>query len=146
MEFKIRKIKEEDKKEILSMMEEFYSSDAVYTNGSREIFENDFEQCINSSPYLEGYVFENDGKILGYGMIAKSFSTEFGKHCIWFEDLYIKAEFRGKGIISEYIKFIEKAYSEAVFRLEAEEDNTRAIYVYKKAGFETLPYMEMIKR
>lgn len=146
MEFEIRKIKEEDKKEILSMMEEFYSSDAVYTNGSREIFENDFEQCINSSPYLEGYVFENDGKILGYGMIAKSFSTEFGKHCIWFEDLYIKAEFRGKGIISEYIKFIEKAYSEAVFRLETEEDNTRAIYVYKKAGFETLPYMEMIKR
>ncbi len=52
MEFKIRKIKEEDKKEILSMMEEFYSSDAVYTNGGREIFENDFEQCINNSPYL----------------------------------------------------------------------------------------------
>ncbi len=79
-------------------------------------------------------------------MIAKSFSTEFGKHCIWFEDIYIKAEFRGQGIIPKYIKFIEKAYSEAVFRLEAEEDNARAIYVYKKAGFETLPYMEMIKR
>lgn len=146
MKFKIRKIKKDDKAEILSMMEEFYSSDAVYTNGSKEIFETDFENCINNSPYIEGHVFEENNTILGYGMIAKSFSTEFGKPCIWFEDLYIKSEFRGKGIISEYIKHIEKTYINAIFRLEAEDENTRAIYVYKKAGFEKLPYIEMIKR
>lgn len=146
MEFKIRKIKEEDKMEILSMMEEFYSSDAVYTNGSREIFENDFKQCINNSPYLEGYVFENDGKILGYGMIAKSFSTEFGKHCIWFEDLYIKVEFRGKGIIPKFIQSIEKKYPKTVFRLEAEKGNAHACHIYEKLGFTQLPYSEFIKK
>ncbi len=146
MNFKIRKMEKGDKDEILSMMEKFYSSDAVFTNGSKEIFETDFNYCIEENPYLEGYIFEDDGIILGYGMIAKSFSTEFGRMCIWFEDLYLKPEFRGKGIISKYINFIEKIYSTAVFRLEAEKENAHACYVYKKLGFETLPYCEMIKK
>lgn len=60
--FKIRKFKDEDKHEILSMMQEFYSSDAVFTNGSDEIFETDFETCINNSPFLDGYVFNNEEK------------------------------------------------------------------------------------
>ena len=43
--------------QILAMMKEFYVSDAVFTNGSDEIFENDFQNCVNDNPYLEGYVF-----------------------------------------------------------------------------------------
>ena len=42
MEYKIRKMILSDKKEVLFMMKNFYASDAVYTNGSDEIFENDF--------------------------------------------------------------------------------------------------------
>ncbi len=145
MEFKIRKMEEKDKSEILTMMEEFYSSKAVFTNGSKEIFEEDFQHCTKTNPYLEGYIFENGGIILGYGMIAKSFSTEFGKPCIWFEDLYLKKEFRGKGIIPKFMKFIEKTYCNAIFRLEAEEENNHAIHIYKKLGFEKLPYIEMKK-
>lgn len=87
-------MKFEDKVEVISMMKTFYSSEAVFTNGSDEIFEADFKACINNSPYLEGYVFTSDEIILGYAMLAKSFSTEFGKSCIWFEDLYLKPEFR----------------------------------------------------
>ena len=86
MDFEIRQMHINDKKEIIAMMKTFYSSDAVFTNGSEEIFENDFLNCINNSPYLEGYVFCSGVNILGYSMIAKSFSTEFGKPCLWFED------------------------------------------------------------
>jgi len=146
MEFSIRQMKEKDRECVLSMMEEFYNSDAVFTNGSREIFENDFNNCINGCPYLEGYIFENGGIILGYGMIAKSFSTEFGKICIWFEDLYLKPEFRGNGIVPKFMQFVEKKHNDAVFSLEAEEENTHACYTYKKFGFKPLPYLEMIKR
>lgn len=146
MKLVIRKMKEKDKPEVLSMMEEFYNSDAVFTNGSKEIFENDFNNCINNCPYLEGYVFENDRIILGYGMIAKSFSTEFGKICIWFEDLYLKPEFRGKGIVPKFIQFIENVHNNAIFRLEVEKENIHACHIYKKLGFNPLPYLEMVKR
>ena len=90
------------------MMEVFYASPAVLSNGSAAIFSSDFEACINDNPYLEGYMFEENGQIQGYAMAAKSFSTEFGRPCIWVEDLYIKEDFRGTGIGSLFLEFIEK--------------------------------------
>ena len=75
MDFEIRNIQISDKDEIFQMMEEFYSSDAVSTNGSGEIFNTDFQNCISDFPYLEGFVFEKESEILGYSMISKSFST-----------------------------------------------------------------------
>lgn len=84
----IRKMVRDDKKTIIDMMRVFYASPAVLSNGSEEIFEADVENCVNESPYLEGFVFEENEEILGYGMIAKSFprsleSLAFGwKICI----------------------------------------------------------------
>ena len=78
-------------------------------------------------------------------MVAKSFSTEFGKPCIWIEDLYIKDEYRGLGLGSKFLDYIEKKYQGSILRLEAEEENERAVKVYEKNGFEVLPYMEMKK-
>lgn len=145
MNFEIRKMVEKDRDEVLSMMEEFYSSEAVYTNGSREIFETDFNNCVCGSVYLEGYVFICRGVVCGYAMLAKSFSTEFGKPCIWFEDLYLKVLYRGYGIIPKFIKYVENLYPESILRLEAEKENFHAMHVYEKCGFEQLPYVEMKK-
>ncbi|MBR3811215.1 MAG: GNAT family N-acetyltransferase [Agathobacter sp.] len=141
----IRKMIREDKNTIIDMMRVFYASPAVLSNGSDEIFEADVENCVNDSPYLEGFVFENNGAIQGYGMIAKSFSTEFGKPCIWIEDLYLKPEYRGEGMGSKFFEFLEQNYTDCIFRLEVEEENERAIHVYEKNGFSVLPYMEMKK-
>ena len=141
----IRRMTIEDKKSVIEMMRVFYASPAVLSNGSEEIFINDVENCVNENPYLEGYIFENSKEIQGYAMVARSFSTEFGKPCIWIEDLYIKSEYRGLGIGSEFFAYIEEKYPDAVFRLEVEEENERAVKVYEKCGFEVLPYMEMKK-
>lgn len=141
----IRKMIRDDKQSVIDMMRVFYASPAVHSNGSEEIFEADVENCVNDSPYLEGYVFEEDGEIQGYSMLAKSFATEFGKPCIWIEDLYMKPEYRGSGIGSRFFEFLEQNYTDCIFRLEVEEENERAIHVYEKNGFTFLPYMEMKK-
>ena len=141
----IRIMTREDKSIVMDMMRVFYASPAVLSNGSEEIFEADIENCVNGSPYLEGFVFEAGNEIQGYGMIAKSFSTEFGKPCIWIEDLYLKPEYRGFGIGSLFFEYLEKTYADCIFRLEVEEENERAIHVYEKNGFAVLPYMEMKK-
>ncbi len=145
MEYIIREIEQKDKAQVMDMMAVFYASPCVATNGSKEIFGADLDACISNNPYLEGYVFENKNQILGYAMLAKSFSTEYGKSCIWVEDLYIKDDLRGKGIGSGFFGFIEQKYKDAIFRLEVEEENTRAINVYKKAGYDFMPYKEMKK-
>ena len=145
MDYIIRLMEEKDRATVLEMMRVFYASPAVLSNGSDEIFKADVDNCIGDSPYLEGYVFEKSGKLLGYGMIAKSFSTEFGKPCIWIEDLYLKQEYRGLGIGSAFFAHIEKKYPDHLYRLEAEEENERAIKVYKKNGFDILPYTKLKK-
>ena len=138
----IRPMVAADKESVLEMMRIFYASPAVLSNGSEEIFAADIETCVSGSPYLEGYILE-DGEIQGYAMVAKSFSTEFGKPCIWIEDIYIKEAFRGKGIGKQFFDFITEKYAGCLFRLEVEEENSSALALYKKCGFTELPYMEM---
>lgn len=145
MQSTIRKMKEKDKECVIKMMKVFYASPAVFTNGSEEVFLNDVKNCIGDSPYLEGYIIEDKEDIQGYAMIAKSFSTEFGKMCIWIEDLYIKEEYRGMGLGKKLLDFITQNYTDCIFRLEVEEENERAVKLYKKCGFDVLPYMEMKK-
>ena len=140
----IRPMTREDAPCILEMMRTFYASPAVLTNGSEEIFAADVENCVNDNPYLEGYVVA-DGEILGYMMVAKSFSTEFGKRCIWIEDLYVREEFRGAGLGSRMLKYVADRYPDSLLRLEVEAENERAIHVYEKAGFTVMPYTEMKK-
>ena len=145
MEIRIRNMTARDKDAVFEMMQAFYASPAVFTDGSDEIFLADIGVCLSDSPYLEGYVFEENGEILGYAMVAKSFSTEFGLPCIWIEDLYFKPEFRGKGLGGEFFVYLDEKYPGTIMRLEAEEENERAIHVYKKCGFDVLPYMELKK-
>ena len=83
--------------------------------------------------------------LIGYAMIAKSFSTEFGKPCVWIEDLYLKPEHCEKGFGSQFLRFIGEKYPEAILRLEVEAENSRAVHVYRKNGFGELPYLEMKK-
>ncbi len=141
----IRYMEEKDKSHVMDMMRAFYNSPAVSTNGSEEIFEADIDSCIGECSYIEGYIFEKEGNIQGYAMAAKSFSTEFGKQCIWLEDIYIKEEYRRSGIGKLFIEYIKEKYPDAVLRLEVETENKQAVSLYKKCGFEFLPYMEMKK-
>ncbi len=144
MEFDIITMTERDRVEVKKMMRTFYSSDAVSTNGSEEIFENDINACINS-PYAEGFVFKVGENYLGYAMLAKSYSTEFGKICIWVEDLYLQPNARGLGIGKTFFAFINETFKDCIFRLEVEKENERAVALYEKQGYKYLPYAEMIK-
>ncbi len=141
----IRAMTESDRKVVMDMMRVFYASPAVHTNGSDEIFAADIDRCVANDPYLEGYVFEGE-EIIGYAMIAKSFSTEFGKPCMWIEDIYIREAYRGQGIGQKFLEFVSEKYKDAVIRLEVEEENTHAVHVYRKNGFEVLPYQEMYRK
>lgn len=145
MEYIIRNMQEVDREAVLEMMRPFYASEAVLTDGSEEIFQADIDHCVGPSPYAEGFIFEAEQKVVGYAMIAKSYSTEFGKPCIWIEDLYVKADYRRQGIARSFFRHVEQAYPNSIYRLEVERENLQARKVYTTCGFTELPYMEMKK-
>ena len=49
------------------------------------------------------------------------------------------------GLSSGFFRFVEEKYPHALLRLEVEAENKRAIAVYRKNGYDVLPYMEMKK-
>lgn len=139
----IRKMIPGDKTAVIDMMRVFYTSPAVSTNGSEEIYARNFHNCMVGNPYLEGYILEENGQIQGYAMIAKSYATEYGCQCVWIEDIYIQEACRGQGIGSDFLHFIRNTYPDALLRLEVEEENEQAVHTYKKCGFTFWPYLEM---
>lgn len=140
----IRMILPQDAPEVIKMMEDFYTSDAVSTNGSPEIYAANVENSLGKCPYAKCYIFEEQGQIQGYSLLATGYCTEFGKPCIWIEDLYLKPQFRGMGIATHFFSFLQELFPGYVLRLEAEPDNEKAIALYKRCGFDTLPYLQLI--
>lgn len=141
----IRPMRETDRAGVLAMMKTFYDSPAVYTNGSEKTFNADFDACLDpADPFLSGYMIESGEEQAGYCMIARSFSTEFGKHCVWMEDIYLKPTRRGQGIVGLLLDRIREDCPGCMLRLETEPDNENAVTAYYRYGFSDLPYSEMI--
>ena len=130
---------------VMEMMREFYASPAVLSNGSEEIFRNDIAACVSDSPFLEGYVFAEGERLLGYAMVATAFNCEYGRICKWIEDLYVLPDYRGRGIGGRFLDYVAGKYPDALLRLEVEEENESAVALYRRHGFEVFHYMEMKK-
>ena len=107
---KIRAMQLKDMEEVVGMMRVFYDSPAVIHAAPDEILRQDVKDCVGDCPYIEGYIFEENDRILGYSMVAKSYSTEYGGICVWVEDLYMKEEARGLGIGTAFFRFLDENY------------------------------------
>lgn len=145
MEITIREMQLEDSAVVIDMMRKFYTSPAVITDGSEKIFAANVENCLSGKTCAAGYVFVVKDKIIGYGITARSYSTEFGSECIWIEDIYIAAEYRGRGVGSNFIRYVQAHNPDKFLRLEAEAGNAKALDFYKRLGFKELPYLELIR-
>lgn len=143
----IRKIEPKDTQAVLEMMKVFYDSPAVSHEVPIDTLMRNIEACIGGSPLIEGFVFQEQDCLAGYAMLVKSYVTEFGGTCIWVEDLYLKPEYRGSGIGTQFLTYVEECFrgKAVLLKLEVEQSNESAVQVYRKYGFEELPYMEMIK-
>ena len=146
MNVQIRPMKREAAQEVFAMMRVFFDSPAVFHTSSDAVLRRNIEEAVSPSPWLEGYVFEGEGELLGYAVTAPSYSTEYGGLSIWLEDIYLKPQCRGQGLANAFLRLMEEKYPGAVrFRLEVEQENEPAIAAYKKNGYGVSPYFVMTK-
>lgn len=143
----IRPITKEDKNIFLILAKAFYASPAVAHTIPTGHHTAAFEQLMKNDTYAQCYMIEHNGKVVGYALLAKTFSQEAGGMVVWIEELFILPEYRNKGLGKEFFVFMKETYEPHVarIRLEVEPDNTDAIRLYEQMGFEVLPYMQMIK-
>lgn len=144
----IRKMTAADHDDFLRMMDTFYHSDAVLHEIPRSTMERCFrDACDENTPYVDGYILDDNGRIAGFALVAIGYSTEAGGICVQIEDLYLDEAFRGRGLGRELFDYLQRTYAGEArrLRLEVERGNTEAQRLYKRLGFKELPYMQMVK-
>lgn len=142
----IRKLRKEDKDLYISMVKDFYDSEAVLDNIPMENILNTYNEIVSSSPYVKAYLIEEEEETAGYGLISLTYSNEAGGLVVWIEELYIIEKFRGLGLGSKFLNFIETKFSGEAkrFRLEISKTNKSAQRLYLREGYRPLEYLQMV--
>ncbi len=132
---KIRETSEDDCSLILSLIKEI----ADYEKMSDQVIatEESLKESIFKNKRAEVVILELDEKTIGYALYFYNYSTFIGKSGLYLEDIFIKKEFRGKGIGKEVFKFlVKKAKEEGCKRMEWSclNWNEPSIKFYKSLG------------
>ncbi len=140
-----RPIEEKDRKIYLAMAKKFYDSDVVLSPVPAKNLEKTFSLLIEGSPFADAFIFEEEENIIGYALLARTWSQEAGGEVIWIEEIYLEPAARGKGYGSAFFHFLKEKYAPCAkrFRLEVEKENEGAVSLYKRLGFDFFPYDQM---
>ena len=141
---KLREFKKEDLKDYVSLATDFHSGPASFTDPNISIFENNFNHIIENDDAF-GWFIEFDGKLAGYTLCSRMFSTEVGGMQLWIEELSISETYQGKGLGTQALESIINLFPEMKrFRLEVAPENESAKALYKRLGYDFLLYEQMI--
>ena len=73
-----------------------------------EIKEADLKKHLFEKKLIEVVIGEYDGKPAGFALFFYNFSTFLGRLGIFIEDIFVKPEFRGKGLGKFFFSFLAK--------------------------------------
>lgn len=141
-----RDITPQDHDLVIPMVQAFYQSDAVDHPVDTAILERSFQDAADpAEDLLRGLIVQWDGKPAGYLYITQCYSAEVGGRCVFLEEIYLEPEFRGQGLGTKIMTWIEDTYPTARrFRLEVTQANQGAIHLYQKSGYQFLHYDQMV--
>ena len=147
-ELTFRPITAADETDFYTMAEEFYHSDAVLHPIPAEYHRRAFAEMMRSGQYLSGYIFTDGDNTAGFAVTNRMMQHEAGGVMVWVEDLYIRPAYRGQGLGSRFLAWLEEQLrgDAVMLRLETEPENERAQELYYRLGYENLIYLQMIKR
>lgn len=147
MPFCLRQPTEEDREDFLRMNAAFYRSDAVDHEIDPAFAAKTFDAFLNHSPFIDMLVAErDDGQLLGYCLLALTWSNEAGGPTAWIDEIYVTPEARGQHVGAAMMHEIHITYTGMRrFRLEVTPRNERAREFHKRFGYEPLEYQQMTR-
>ncbi|MCS7053730.1 MAG: GNAT family N-acetyltransferase [Ignavibacterium sp.] len=132
----IREAEEKDIPEIISMIKELAKYEKLL-HKVKISEENVKNVAFGNNKFVEILIAEFQQKVCGQVIFFKNFSTFVGKPGYYIEDLYVKPDYRGKGIGKTLLNEVIKRAKEKNFgRVEwaVLDWNVSAIEFYKNRG------------
>jgi ribosomal protein S18 acetylase RimI-like enzyme len=118
------------------MMKEYYACDRIRFDGGK--VRAGLKALMADSRYGRAWFVRSGGHDAGYLILTYCFSVEFGGRYGLIDEIFLREEFRGRGIGRKAIGFLlEQCRKERVraVRLEVERHNVRAQRLYEREGF-----------
>jgi GNAT superfamily N-acetyltransferase len=122
--------------EILTRLaEDFHAEDGhVLDAGGRRAL----AAIAAGEPLARAWLFELEGRAVGYGVLTVGFSVEYGGRDGFIDDLYLAPEARGRGLGGQAMAFLEaeaRALGINALHLEVGAENARALALYGRSGY-----------
>jgi GNAT superfamily N-acetyltransferase len=110
-----------------------------------DVLENSF---FGPQPAAGALLARCDGKLAGYAIYFFTFSSFIGRAGIWLEDLYVRPEFRRRGLGLELIQAVARVGVErncGRFEWTALDWNQKALDFYDKLGAKQMDEWIMLR-
>jgi GNAT superfamily N-acetyltransferase len=136
MDLKFREAQIEDTEEILRMMKDFNAIDNYPFE--KELRQQNIQKFINGKDLGRLWMILDSTTIIGYVVLAFSFSFEFKGRDAFIDELYLEKAHRSKGAGGATLEFVfQQATSLGVkaIHLEVERHNEKGNALYQKKGF-----------
>ena len=136
MNVELKAISEADLTFVLEMMDEFYRDQKMRFDAEAATVA--LRQMRTDPNRGSAYLAICDGATAGYLFLTSCFSVEFHGEFMLLDELYLRPEFRRKGLGRFMIEFAEQVCRERgvkTLRLEVGHENSAAQSLYERMGF-----------
>jgi len=122
---------------LIAMMREFYAHDGLKFDETKA--RRALQGIIGDETFGRVFLIRLADEVAGYAVLTFGYSLEFHGRDAFVDEIYLRDEYRGRGIGNRALKFLTEVCAEngiSALHLEVERSNTPAQAVYRKFGFE----------
>ncbi|MBT28377.1 MAG: GNAT family N-acetyltransferase [Thalassobius sp.] len=136
METQFKLATEEDIQIVMEMMKDF---NAIYQYPfDAELGSINLKKLMSNQEFGRFWIIYSGDLVAGYVALTFGFSFEYKGRDAFIDELFLKADFRDKGIGRQTMEFLEKQAIElglGAIHMEVERQNDKAIRLYTKQGY-----------
>jgi GNAT superfamily N-acetyltransferase len=122
---------------LIEMMRELYAHDGLKFDEA--VARRALQSIIGDETFGRVFLILLSDEIAGYVVLTFGFSLEFHGRDAFVDELYLRKDHRGQGIGKRALQFLTEVCATEIvnaLHLEVERENTSALAVYRRAGFE----------